>query len=76
MTHNQFAIFVPKVHSVALTITEIFTIGAFSGIHPSSVAIWLVAVFPNIYEIIRVDVALSQIATDTCTGRDGSVYHH
>ena len=51
------------MHSVALTVTEVFTFGTFARLHPGAVAIRLIAVFPYIYEIILVDVALRQVAS-------------
>ena len=50
------------MHSVALAVTEVFTFGTFARLHPRAVAIWLIAIFPYIYEIILVDVALCQVA--------------
>lgn len=61
------SVFIAQVHSVSLAIAEIFTVGAFSCLHPGTVSERLVAVLPDIYEIVFVDVTLSQVAADACT---------
>ena len=68
MTQYKFSIFVPKVHSVALTVAEDVALGTDARTHPLAVAIDLVTILPYLPEIILVDVALMIVGTDAGTG--------
>lgn len=61
------------MHSVALTVAEPLAGGAVVLFHPAAVAVGTEAVFPNVDEIVLVDVALMVVATDAGTGGDGSI---
>ena len=64
------------MHTVTLTITEILTLGTFILLHPLAMAIGMIAILPDIHEIILVDVSLIIVCTDAGTGSDGTVGHH
>ena len=76
MAEQQFAVTVAEMHAVALTITEILTIGTFVAFHPTAVAIQHVTVLPDIHEVVLVNIPLVVVGTDTGTGSDGTVGHH
>ncbi len=56
------------MHSVALTVAEPLAGGAVVLFHPAAVAVGTEAVFPNVDEIVLVDVALMVVAADAGTG--------
>lgn len=73
MAENQFAVRVPEVHSVSLTIPPVFASGALVAAHPFAVAVRSEPVFPDIDEVVLVDIALTVVGTDAGTGGDASV---
>lgn len=64
---------VAEMESVAFAVAPEGAVGADAGLHPAVVAILLVAVFPDIHEIVGVDVALRVVAADAGAGADTAV---
>ena len=54
------------MHTVSLTVAEIFAVRALSCFHPRAVPVLLITVFPHIDKVIFVDVSLSKIASYAC----------
>ena len=76
MAEQQFAVAIAEVHTITLTITEIFAIATLIALHPTAVTIQHVAVLPDVHEVVFVDIALIVVSTDTRTGSDGTVGHY
>ena len=64
MAENQLAVFVAQVHAVAAAVAEPFAVGAFILAHPLTVTIRTKLIFPDIHEIILVDISLMIIRSD------------
>ena len=64
MAEDEGAVFVAKVHSVSEAVAEPFAVGTFILAHPLAVSIRTELIFPNIHEIILVDIALMIIRSD------------
>ena len=75
MAEEQLAVVVAQMHATAATVAEIATVGTLVAPHPLAIAIGLETAFPNLHEIVVVDVALMIVGTQTGTGTDGSVAH-
>ena len=73
MAEDEVAVIIAKVHAVTLAIAEPSTVSALILLHPRTVAIWLKAVLPHIYEIIFVNVALMVVGPDAAASGDGAV---
>ena len=76
MATQQLPVTAAQVHAVALAVAEPFAGGAFAALHPGTVAVWLEAVLPHVYEIVCVDIALAIVCTDAAAGRDGAINPH
>lgn len=63
-----------QMHSPTKTITKRFAISTLTLLHPLAVAKRLETVFPNVQEIVLVDVALHIAAVNIRASRDGAVY--
>lgn len=64
------------MHAVAFAEFPYFAVGAFIFSHPFTITIWFEFVFPNIPEIVFVDIALMEIATDAGARRYATVAKH
>ena len=74
MTHQDaFTIFPMKMHGTAKAIFVNHTIFADTCFHPAAVAKELKTVFPNVKEVVMVDVALCETAVDVGAGGDGAI---
>ena len=62
---QQMAVAISKVHSVSFTILEEFAFGAVTVSHPFTVAVHLKTVFPDIHEVILINIALMIVAPNT-----------
>ena len=75
MAEKELAIAVAQVHTVATAVAEIAARGTLSALHPLAVAVWVVAVFPHVHEVVLVDVALIVVGTYAGTGGNRAVDH-
>ena len=64
MAENQLAVFVAQVHAVAAAVAEPFAVGTFILAHPLAVTIRTELIFPDVHEIILVDISLVIIRSD------------
>ena len=76
MAHKQSAVFVSKVHAIALTIFKHLALLARTGLHPFAIAIQSETVVPDIPETVGIDIALAVITADAQTARYSSVAQH
>ena len=73
VAEQQFSVVVSEVHAAAFAVAPVSAVFAEVGFHPVVVAVWLEALFPNLHEVVFVDVALSVVMADACAGADASV---
>ena len=71
--HHLSLVFRMKMHGAAEAVLIHLAAGARTLFHPCTVAEGLEAVFPNIEEVILIDIALHIAAVDVWAGRDGAV---
>ena len=64
MAENKLAVFVAQVHAVAAAVAEPFAVGTFILAHPLAVTIRTELIFPDVHEIILVDISLVIIRSD------------
>ena len=72
----EFAIIVVEMQPIALAVAVHLTVGALALLGPLAVAIGFKAVLPHLPEVVLVDVALMQIATDAGASRNGTVVQY
>ena len=65
-----------QVHCPTEAVLIHLTISALAGFHPCAVAEGLKTVFPNVEEVVLIDVALRKTAVDVGTGADRSVHQN
>ena len=75
VANHETAFVVAQVKAVAVTVAEETALGAVAGALPGVGAVGLVAVLPDVPELVLVDVALMIVGTDAGTGSDGAVGH-
>lgn len=75
MAYHKLAFVVAQVEAVAVAVAEETARGAVVGAFPFIGAVGLVAVLPDIPELVLVDVALMVAGTDASTGGNGAVGH-
>ena len=73
LANLEFAVAIPQMEAVALTVSPHFAMGTLVGLHPFAVTVFLEAVLPHLPEAVLVDVALMIIASDTEAARDGAI---
>ena len=73
MAIQQLPVVVVQVHTAAQTVTEHLAAGALPLSGPFAVAERAEPIFPNLPEIIAIDIPLVEIAPDGGTSRYGSV---
>ena len=73
MAEQQFAFIVPEVHAASFAVAPVFAAFAIVRFHPFVIAMRLETMFPNIHEVVFVDVSLTVIRPDACAGADASV---
>ena len=66
--HDEIALIITKMHTAALTVSEVFTLGTLTLPHPFTVTVRLETVLPDVHEIILIDIALMIVGTDAGTG--------
>ena len=76
MAEQQLAVIATKVHAIPLTVTEVFAGGTLARLHPFAMTIGMVTVFPDIHEIVLIDIPLMIVGTDAGTGSNGAIGHH
>ena len=75
VTEHQFAVFAAEVHASTFAVAEEFAVVARCEFaHPLAVAVGLKAIFPNVPEIVVVDITLIVFATHTGACRDATIY--
>lgn len=55
--HDEIALIITKMHTAALAVSEVFTLGTLTLPHPFTVAVRQETVLPDVHEIILIDVA-------------------
>lgn len=73
VAEQQFSVVVSEVHAAAFAVAPVLAVFAEVGFHPVVVAVWQEALFPDLYEVVCVDVALLVVMADACAGADASV---
>jgi len=73
MAYQQFSFIISQMHTVALTIAEVFAPGTFVLFHPRTVTVRLESRLPYFPEVVLIDVALVIVGADTATSTDGTV---
>ena len=76
MAEHLLAVSITQVHAAATAVTEKLAVGTFARTHPLSVTIRGEALFPDVHEVIAVDVALMVVGADAGAGRDATVHKH
>lgn len=76
MAEQQFAVVISEVHAVAFAVAPVLAVFAVIRFHPLVIAMWLEAMFPNIHEIVLVDIALLVVVADACAGTDAAIHEH
>jgi hypothetical protein len=70
---NVFRILPAQMHGTTKTILEDFTILTDASAHPIAISEYLETVFPNVEEVIPIDVALGKTPVDVRAGGDAAV---
>ena len=73
---NVFRILTMQMHGATQAVFIDLAIGALPRLHPGAVTEGLETVFPNIKEIIFVNVSLSKTPVNVRAGGDGAVHQH
>ena len=76
VTQQHPSVAIAQVHAVALTVAPVAAVGTVVLLHPLAIAIRMVAVFPDVHEVILVDIPLMVVGADAGTGADCAVGHH
>ena len=66
--HDEIALIITKMHTAALTVSEISALGTLALPHPFTVTVRQETLLPDIHEIILIDIALMIVGTDAGTG--------
>ena len=75
MANHELAFVVAQVKAVAVAVAEETARGAVASALPRIGAVGLVAVLPDIPELVLINVALMVAGTDAGTGGNGTVGH-
>ena len=73
VAEQQISVVVSEVHAAAFAVAPVLAVFAEVGFHPVVVAVWQEALFPDLHEVVCVDVALLVVVADACAGADASV---
>ena len=76
MAEQKLAIIATKMHAITLTVTEVLTLGTLVFLHPLTMTIGVVTVFPYFHEVVLIDIALIIVGTDTGTSSNRAIGHH
>ena len=69
MAEEEIAVGISEVHAVAAAVSPVFAAGTIVLAHPGTVPVGLVAVLPDVHEIVPpVDVALTEVGPDAWAG--------
>ena len=74
--HNLPRILFVEVHRTTEAVLEHIAVGALTRFHPLTVAEGLETVFPDIQEVVLINVALDKSTVDVRTSRNGAVNKH
>lgn len=66
---------IAEMHTVALTVTPVTASLTVAGAHPFAMAVRIIALFPDIHEIVVIDIALVKVRADARTGGNGTIGH-
>lgn len=76
MAAEQLLIVVVEVQAAAFAVAVYLAMGTLALAGPGAVAHLLEAVLPHIPDVVAIDVALREIATDTGAARDIAIAQH
>lgn len=66
--HDEIALIITKMHTAALTVSEVSALGTLPLPHPFTVTVRQETLLPDIHKIILIDIALMIVGTDAGTG--------